>query len=114
MLPRSRAPREVGPHKRVTGKVKGKVNFSYLKRQECRPLRKHYKQRVDTAAEGEPLAPLAEPEVGDSDHLSNLDELFDVVRTKVGILVVYMTKDFPDSTNYDYHPSTPPSSAQQP
>eukprot|EP00971_Amphidinium_carterae_P225273 4468298-Amphidinium_carterae.1 len=60
MLPK--APHEVVPHKRVveyndfahclvcfrqTGKVKGRFNYSYLKRQECRPLRKH----VDTAVE---------------------------------------------------------------
>eukprot|EP00971_Amphidinium_carterae_P140629 2786922-Amphidinium_carterae.1 len=28
---------------RQTGKVKGKFNYSYLKRKECRPFRKHFK-----------------------------------------------------------------------
>eukprot|EP00971_Amphidinium_carterae_P141523 2804237-Amphidinium_carterae.2 len=44
---------------RQTGKVKGKFNYSYLMRQECRPLRKTLKQRCNVAPEVEPLAPLA-------------------------------------------------------
>eukprot|EP00971_Amphidinium_carterae_P305311 6067108-Amphidinium_carterae.1 len=49
---------------RQTGEVKGKFNFSYLKLQECRPLRKHFKQRVDSAFELEPLEPQVEHVVG--------------------------------------------------
>eukprot|EP00971_Amphidinium_carterae_P238656 4737579-Amphidinium_carterae.1 len=32
---------------RQTGKVKGKFNFSYLRRQECRPLKKRFAQRTE-------------------------------------------------------------------
>eukprot|EP00971_Amphidinium_carterae_P158345 3139011-Amphidinium_carterae.1 len=59
-----RAPCEVGPHKRVveydefvrcldccrqTGKVRGKFNYSYLKRQECWQLSKVFKQLRNAA-----------------------------------------------------------------
>eukprot|EP00971_Amphidinium_carterae_P095689 1893382-Amphidinium_carterae.3 len=43
-----------------TGKVKGKHNCSYLRRQECRPLRTTSKPRVDGTAEVKPPAPQVE------------------------------------------------------
>eukprot|EP00971_Amphidinium_carterae_P316555 6292638-Amphidinium_carterae.1 len=61
----TQAPHVEGPHRRVvnyntfarrldchrqTGKVKGKFNFSYLKGQECRPLKKHFRARQDPPA----------------------------------------------------------------
>eukprot|EP00971_Amphidinium_carterae_P071746 1419072-Amphidinium_carterae.2 len=72
-------PFEAGPHTRVveyndfarcqncaqqTGKVLGKYKHSYVKRQECRPFRKTFRQRVDGAAEVEPPAPQVEPGAG--------------------------------------------------
>eukprot|EP00971_Amphidinium_carterae_P311692 6195191-Amphidinium_carterae.1 len=45
---------------RQAGKVKGKLSYSYLKRQECMPQRKTFKQHFNVAPEKvEPLAPLA-------------------------------------------------------
>eukprot|EP00971_Amphidinium_carterae_P334796 6470273-Amphidinium_carterae.1 len=64
-----------GPHRRVvvynafarcldchqrTGKVRGKFNFPYPRRQECRPLEKTFAQRQD--APNEVLQPEAEPQ----------------------------------------------------
>eukprot|EP00971_Amphidinium_carterae_P185333 3679844-Amphidinium_carterae.1 len=57
----AQAPHVEGPHRRVvtydtfarcldcqrqTGKVRGKFNFRYLKGQECRPLKKHFRERL--------------------------------------------------------------------
>eukprot|EP00971_Amphidinium_carterae_P085194 1685641-Amphidinium_carterae.1 len=46
---------------RQTGKVRGKFNFPYLRRQECRPLKKHFAQRK------EPLVAELHPEVEPQD-----------------------------------------------
>eukprot|EP00971_Amphidinium_carterae_P157215 3116723-Amphidinium_carterae.1 len=69
--PLLQAPHVEGPHRRAvtfntfarcldchrqTGKERGKFNFPYLRRQECRPLKKHFAQRT------EPLAAELHPE----------------------------------------------------
>eukprot|EP00971_Amphidinium_carterae_P074477 1471683-Amphidinium_carterae.1 len=49
--------------KRVRSKANSiEFNCSYLKQQECRPLRKTCKQRCNAARNVEPRAPLAEPD----------------------------------------------------
>eukprot|EP00971_Amphidinium_carterae_P090313 1788490-Amphidinium_carterae.1 len=47
-----------------TGRLKKSFSYSYLRRQECRPLKMTFKQRIDRAAEVAPPAPLAEREEG--------------------------------------------------
>eukprot|EP00971_Amphidinium_carterae_P079319 1569287-Amphidinium_carterae.1 len=69
--PLPQAPHVEGPHRRVvtfntfarcldchrqTGKVHGKFNFPYLRRQECRPLKKTFAQRREPLAELHPEA----------------------------------------------------------
>eukprot|EP00971_Amphidinium_carterae_P199119 3951691-Amphidinium_carterae.1 len=65
--PLPQAPHVEGPHRRVvtfntfarcfdchrqTGKVRGKFNFPYLRRPECRPFKKTFVQRSEPLAAG--------------------------------------------------------------
>eukprot|EP00971_Amphidinium_carterae_P204151 4051360-Amphidinium_carterae.2 len=56
---------------RQTGKVRGKFNFPYLRRQECRPLNKHFAHRKEPLAAE--LHPEVEPRQSDALSLAKSD-----------------------------------------